>query len=353
MKLFSKRKKDAPPKSKPIKEKVLKGKLEKDISDEDISSGRAVKKKRRLIVLTPSSVVLAAYLLLILTQFIEITLINRENEYFSVVILQLMIFLVPGAVWCMWNGESYIKGLRLKMFKPNSILLIISAAVLMVSGGLLLSSLFGGLDSLSKNFSLYDTFVSKSDGSIPSYLYLLAAYAIIPAITEEFIFRGILCLEYEKGGVLRAVLLSSAFFTMLHFNPINMVNYFFSGVILALVLYASRSLFGAMLAHFLYNLFGLFGQPYMNTLYHITGSSSFFIFLIAFAFLLSGAVFCQQAARLYKKYLYDGEPSSYRFPILTKPADFKFAYLSVLKEPSTIACILVYILASVIYLVRS
>ena len=305
---------------------------------------------KKTILLTPSTLVLCTYVLLLFTKLIDVTLINRENEYFSVVILQLMIFLLPGALWCRFSGENYLKGLRLRLPRLNSVLLIISAAMLMISGGLLISMLLGGLDSLSKNFSLYDTFISKTDGSLPSNLYLLAAYAIIPAICEEFIFRGILCHEYECGGVPRAVIFSSLFFALLHFNPVNILVYLFSGVILALVLYSSRSLIGAMLTHLIYNIFGLFGQRYMNTLYKITGSSNFFLFVVAFCFLLFGAIFCHEASKLYKKYLYDGISSKYRLPVLTAKEQIKASYLSVLKEPSTIACFVFYIIASIIYL---
>ena len=305
---------------------------------------------KKTFLLTPSMLVLATYILLLFTKLIDVTLINRDNEYYSVVILQLMIFMLPGALWCRLGGENYLRGLRLRLPRPNSILLIISAAMLMISGGLLISMLLGGLDSLSKNFSLYDTFISKTDNSLPSNLYLLAAYAIIPAICEEFIFRGILCREYENGGVARSIVFSSLFFALLHFNPVNILVYLFSGVILALVLYSSRSLIGAMLTHFLYNLFGLFGQRYMNTLYKITGSSNFFLFVVAFCFLLFAAIFCREASKLYKKYLYNGVSSSYRLPALTTKEQIKASYLSVIKEPSTIACFVFYVIASIIYI---
>ena len=307
-------------------------------------------KSNKTIVLTPSSLVLATYVLLLLTKILDVAFINRENEYYSVVILQLMIFMLPGAIWCKWNGEGYTKGLRLRLPKLNSLLLIFSGALLMISGGLLLSTVFNGLESLSNNFSLYDTFISKTDGSVSSGAYLFVAYAILPAICEEFVFRGILCYEYENGGVFRAIILSAAFFALLHFNPVNILVYLFSGIILALILYGSRSLIGAMLAHFIYNVFGLFGQRYMSTLYKITGSSSFFLFVVAFCFLLSGAVFCHEASKLYKKYLYDGISSSYRRPILTTPEQKRMSYISVLKEPSTIACGIFYVIASIIYL---
>ena len=149
---------------------------------------------------------------------------------------------------------------------------------------------------------------------------------------------------------MRAVIFSSVFFALLHFNPVNIVVYLFSGVILALILYATRSLIGAMIAHFLYNLFGLFGQPYMNMLYRITGSSVFFLFIVAGTFFLSGAIFCHAAAKLYKKYLYDGVSSSYRQPALHTKQEIRASYISVIKEPTTIACFAFYILASIIYM---
>lgn len=319
-------------------------------SDAAENEPKAKEKRGKRIILSPSSLVLATYLLLLLSKIFDVAFINRENEYYSVVILQLMIFLLPGALWCKWSGEGYIKGLRLKLPRPQTFLLILSGAVLMISGGLLLGTVFGGLESLSNNFSLYDTFISKTDGSVSSSLYLFVAYAILPAICEEFVFRGILCYEYENGGVLRAVIFSSVFFALLHFNPINILTYLFSGAILALILYASRSLIGAMLAHFIYNVFGLFGQRYMNTLYIITGSSSFFLFLVAFCFMLSGAIFCHQASKLYKRYLYSGASSAYRMPEIKTAEQKRASYLSVLKEPSTVLCGIFYIIASVIYM---
>ena len=309
-------------------------------------------KKRSVKFITPTLLVLATYALLLFSKIVDLTLINRENEYYTVVILQLMIFLLPGAIWCKYRGDGYVRGLRMRLPHPSSFLLMISATLLMISGGLLLSVLFGGLESLSQNFSLYDTFISKSNGTIPSNLYLLIAYAVIPAICEEFIFRGILCHEYEKGGVARAVAFSSIFFAMLHFNPINILTYLFSGAILALVLYASRSLFAAVITHLLYNIFGLFGQRYMNTLYKITGSETFFIFIVAFLFLLSAALFCRQGAKLYKKHLYDGVSSNYRKPIAKTPEEIRASFIEVILQPATILCVVFYITASIIYLIK-
>ena len=320
--------------------------IKKLFTPKQISKGE--KKAPKTIYIQPTVVILATYILLLLTKIIDLTLINRENEYYSVVILQMMIFLLPGAIWCTFSGERYVRRLRLSLPRPRTIPLMLSAAVMLISGGVLISVLFGGLQSLSGNFTLYDTFVSKDNGTVPAKLYLVLAYAVLPAICEEFIFRGIVCLEYENGGVMRSVVFSALFFGMLHFDLTNLPVYIFSGAVLALTLYATRSLFGAITVHFLYNLFGLFGQPYMNALYNLTGSTNFFIFFATTLFLLSAIVFCAEASRLYRQYLYKNYSAKYRQPVNTVPQTIRDSYIEVIKAPSAIACLCVYIIALLI-----
>ena len=128
------------------------------------ASAESVTEKR--ITLHPTVVVLTTYILLLFSKIIDVTLLNRDNEYMSVVVLQMMIFLIPAALWCRFSGERYIRSLRIQMIKPNSIVIILASALLLMSGGVLVSLIFGGLESLSENFSLYDTFISKDDGTV-------------------------------------------------------------------------------------------------------------------------------------------------------------------------------------------
>lgn len=303
--------------------------------------------KNRTIVIYPTTLVFITYLLLLFSKLIDITLLNRENEYYSVVILQMMIFLLPGAIWCKFSGEGYVSGLRFRMIRADSLILILSSSMLMASGGLLLTALFGGMDTLSQSFSLYDTFISKSNGTIPNTLYLIMAYAVLPALCEEFVYRGILCREYERGGVLRAVAVSSLFFALLHFNLGHFPLYLFSGIVLAMTLYATRSLLGSILAHFLYNMFGLFGQPYINNLYQITGSSKLFWILMIAMCIISAALFCGEASKLYRRYLTRAESAEYRKAAEGAPSR-RDSYLEVIRQPSAILCVLVYIVALLI-----
>ena len=135
---------------------------------------------------------------------------------------------------------------------------------------------------------------------------------------------------------------------MLHFNLGNLLVYLFCGGILVLTLYATRSLWGAVIAHFLYNLFGVFGQPYMASLYKFTKNSGLLMMIIGIVFFISATLFCSQASKLYKIYLRNGITSSYRKNVQHGVAYFREVFFDVIKDPITIACFVIYIVAVVV-----
>jgi len=258
-------------------------------------SGKASKKN-------PAAwLVLATYLLLLLSRLLDVVLLSRDNEYLFVMILQIMIFFIPAALYIRLRGLT-AAGLRLRIPGLPHILLILSAALALITGSFLLGMLLGGVDSMQGSFSLYDTFISKHNRGIANTLYLIVAYAAMPAACEELVFRSVLSAEYERGGLLCALFFSSFFFGLLHFDLGLLPVYIYAGALLALTMYVARSVVAAMAVHFLHNLFGLFSQPYLTTFCRTTGSPGLFVIILVALLLLSVAVFCGQAGRLLRRY---------------------------------------------------
>lgn len=86
----------------------------------------------------------------------------------------------------------------------------------------------------------------------PLWLNLIII-ALLPAVVEEFIFRGLIFNGYKKRNPFVAILLSSALFGLIHMN-INQFSYaFVIGVVFALLVYATGSLVPSIFAHFLIN----------------------------------------------------------------------------------------------------
>ena len=90
----------------------------------------------------------------------------------------------------------------------------------------------------------------------PFWLQLLII-AVLPACVEEFVFRGLIYHSYRKNGILGAAVLSGLFFGLMHLN-INQLSYAaVMGIIFALLVEATGSMYSSMLAHFAANSYSV------------------------------------------------------------------------------------------------
>ena len=297
----------------------------------------------------PALLVLAVFFLLFVSRIIERNITSRGGELAAVVLLQILSFFLPALVYLRVRGDALRQRLRLRGFRPKHLWLCFCVLVMMITGSLLLSILTGGISSLGVNFTLYNTFVARMGNPFETF-YVLLAYAILPAICEELVFRSILCAEYERTGTPLSIAASACFFAMLHFSFPHFPNYLYLGILLAAVLYATRSAVAPMLLHFLYNLFCLFGQPYLSAFYVNAGSNEIFLFLLIFIFLLFSAFAAGEARKIYHIYAKKNLSSQYTVPMHFK-TDVKPA-LRTLLSPATAACLLFWLILSIVSSVR-
>ena len=86
----------------------------------------------------------------------------------------------------------------------------------------------------------------------PIYTDIIYAICIAP-ILEEIVFRGVLITNLKKYGIKTAVIISSLFFGISHYNIYMVIPAFFIGIILACVAY-KYSLKYSVLLHILMNI---------------------------------------------------------------------------------------------------
>lgn len=93
-----------------------------------------------------------------------------------------------------------------------------------------------------------------ADASFPEFLLQLVIISLLPALCEEFIFRGVIlnCAERSVGTV-RAIFITAFLFMLFHGNPEQTVYQFIMGCLLAFVAVRSRSIVPSLLIHFLNN----------------------------------------------------------------------------------------------------
>ncbi len=296
---------------------------------------------------TPLILVLTVFVLLLLSRLAE-PLFTRGNEHAGIVILQTLIFILPAILYCKLRGESFAKHIRFRLPSLGKIPFLICALIVMISGGLLMSILTGGIASLDGDFTLYTIFVAKLGNNVGSHIAVLLAYAILPAFAEELIFRSILCAEYEKYGVGVAISVSALFFAMLHFSFPHFLTYLLLGAILALVLYATRSFFAVFLLHLLYNVFCLYGQPYLSAFYVTAGSNDIFIFCLTVILLLFAAFGAGQARNIYHSYAKNNLDSSYTAPLPLRA--LPMTLLRAILSPVTAICLILWLVFAIVNL---
>ena len=256
------------------------------------------------IKLDGAAVVLCSATLLQIFKLISLLITNKTVENIFIIPFQLVIFIIPAIFYikATSKGKDMFKGLRLRLPQGYQVPLILSSLFLLVCGNILISLVFAGTGSLEDGFTLYNTFVSRNSGGFFSMLYMILAYAAVPAVCEEIVFRSLLCREYEKHNVVCGILASSVFFAIIHFDIYLFPVYFFSGVLLSLTMYATGSVVVSMAVHFSFNVFGLFGQPYLSAFYSITGGTSgLFIFILCMMTILAAALFCSSASKCYAR----------------------------------------------------
>lgn len=299
---------------------------------------------------------LVIYALLLLSRLIDAAFLSRESQYLSIILLQLMIFPIPAYLYIRLKPRGFVKALRLGRVKLSHLFLLLSASLMLITGCTLLGMLCGMMTAQS-SFTLYDTFASVNDGTVGATIRLILAYGLLPAFCEELVFRGILCAEFEKHGILYASAVSAVYFAFLHFDLTALPVYLFSGVLLALLTYVTRSTVAAMVVHLCYNLFGIFIQAGLSGYCKSTGSVGLLVVLLIALLLLSSAFFCGEMSRILRRRaradLLDS-PEEISTPGLNRLPAKKWprALLAAFASPAGVAAVALWLFGVIVNLVR-
>ncbi|MCO4328597.1 CPBP family intramembrane metalloprotease [Staphylococcus hyicus] len=141
-----------------------------------------------------------------------------------------------------------IKILSFQVLKSGDWLLVIMSLLLMLG----LDSLFDHfIDANNKN----DASIDADFKDVPTWAAIFSL-AIIPAVTEEIVMRGIMMRVFFRNHLFIGMIVSSLIFAWLHEadSLIGYLPYFYAGIIFALVYLKTKRIEAAILVHFFNNL---------------------------------------------------------------------------------------------------
>ncbi len=110
---------------------------------------------------------------------------------------------------------------------------------------------------------LFDELYTKllSANSPAELAAVILVVALVPAVTEELLFRGLIQRLFEKGlGPARGIVLTGIIFGAYHLNPFSLVPLAALGVYLGFIAYRADSLWVSVAAHFYNNAMACFAS---------------------------------------------------------------------------------------------
>lgn len=298
-----------------------------------------MKEKRHIYTPVFVSVIL---LLIMLMKIVDSSLLNRDNEYMAVILLECVIFAIPGIIFTRLTSAHNDKAIKFSALKPNTITILLLAVLVLISGSLLYGYIISRFDDgFNVAFNLYDVFTAKYADTFGEVVYLILVYAFIPAFFEEFTFRGIVCSKYEGISPIYAIIMSSAMFAFIHLDYRLLIFYFFAGLILSLVLYTVDSILITIIVHFLYNLFFIFCPMYINSIY--ASGKELLLFLSGVVFFGSLTFLCAECRKVFRRKAENEPPEKEGVEKLSVNP------LEIFLSPTAIICYLIYFAAVVIF----
>jgi len=185
----------------------------------------------------------------------------------------LFAYFLPALLFAYWASHEKI-GAYLKINKtPN-----ISQSAIAIGIMLFALPLVGALAVWNQGWQLPESLMKVEDqaeqltktilatDNIGGLLFNLIVIAVVPAISEEFLFRGAMqniCHKWFKNGWV-AVIFTGAVFSAIHFQFMGFMPRFFLGVLLGAIYLVSNNLWLSIIGHFINNALGVITAYLIN-----------------------------------------------------------------------------------------
>lgn len=214
-------------------------------------------------------------------------------------VVQIVILLIiPSILFCLFfkcKPNRIFKDCNFNKINYKVILISIALGLLCFIINIAISSLFNGI--LTYTGYRFSSSGGKDYSTINFFIDIFTV-AVLPAICEEFIHRGILLQGIKHIGFRKAIVISSILFGLVHFN-IQQVSYaIVVGLIMGFVSVVAKNIYPAMIIHFINNFTstyisyasanGWFGGNILNDIQTLlTSGKSLWIFAVSALILIA------------------------------------------------------------------
>lgn len=244
-----------------------------------------VKGKSKTLCFSVVSSIIIAIIVYLLSMYFSIIFIS-SHKYILLAIMPLTtiaVILISSFLVKLDFKESF--KLHLFSIKKFMILIVMYVCVYILANFIinLIAMVF---PSLAQEYSGITDVLS-----INNIWHALFFTAVMPALSEELLFRGVIYNSFnKKWGVTIAIILSSLIFGIYHMNWIQGIFAFILGLVLAYSYFKTNSLWVPIIIHFINNSFAVF-VDHFNLLDFSVSSHLSALILIACLFIIIGVIY--------------------------------------------------------------
>jgi len=191
-----------------------------------------------------------------------------------IAVSQILFLLIPSVFAVKLIHTDYSSVFRFKLPNAKLFLVAISGVLfvqLFTEGYLSVQSYLipqEWTEQYNKLLNEYSKGILKiiGEGDVSVLLRAIIVVAIVPSISEEFLFRGFLQTNLEKKmKPFLAITISSVLFGVIHFEPVVLIPLILIGIYLGTVSYLTGSILMPIFIHFLVNLFSVIGVIFFRS----------------------------------------------------------------------------------------
>ena len=185
---------------------------------------------------------------------ISVARLDRYLNYYSAHSLVELELLIPVVVLLIMDRFEVMRGTRMKIVGWKVILwtLLLAVILIPIMAFLNLVSQLMVPNNIIVRIEHFTMLTGTSVWDRPFLLNLLYM-AILPAVVEEYLFRGVLFQGFRSCGLFKTAVITSLMFALAHGNLNQFLYAFAIGLFFAYLVEASGSVYASMIAHMCVN----------------------------------------------------------------------------------------------------
>ncbi|MCH5296254.1 MAG: CPBP family intramembrane metalloprotease [Ruminococcus sp.] len=189
---------------------------------------------------------------------------------------------IPSLFYFLFSGTSISDTIKVKCVKLKLLIPIVFLGL----GVAMFANTVSNI--IANNFSIFGLensvdFSQTTDSMLEKVLYVIAV-SLVPALAEEFAFRGVVMGTLRKYGDSFAIISSAVLFGLMHGNISQIPFAFILGLIFAFVDCKTNSILPSIIIHFLNNFYAVMMDIFQES-YAISNKRFYIIYLLLVAIL--------------------------------------------------------------------